>query len=733
MDASTPSRILVAAECKEELEFGGASEIAQIIQGVGFLGLAVFLIFANNAKVGTNAKAPLEARYTVSCTIATAVCLFSGFFNILQMTSLDDFDLPRSTNFTLDISRPVEWILTCPIMQLILVIIGGARLPSYRRFMMPLLTAGNLLCGIAAMFSEGAMKWAWFGFGGILFSLYTYYNAQQIVENSDGEESFFKGDSDYRKLSVIVTLTWFPFPLWFFLSPEGFGLVEDITVIQLGWAVLNVVAKFGFILHLQHIKTKYCTKLDATRELYGIQPGGHVPDEKDLLNMQMVGPDGVATKPDKAFGAEAEPGDEDELGEAKVINLIQETMVSIGLSAHTDRFQKLMLDNGICSTDILERLTQDRSIDLDLPWSLVDAVQKRWKNEKMDLGQDRGGLVEKQDPFKKLLDEGKKRRAGNHAVLPSQSFPQFDLYQQAALAGVLTPPLAPQAAPVDLEPMNQRMDGFEHYLSSIMSELGSLRSMMSEMGQKVEVSQDAICQRMDFSQVSLLQTVNSCQVLLHKVDSAQEGVINKVEGQKAIIEKVSNSQDRLLDVVTGSSDSAKQALLETVTSSSDVLLKKLNLSQQQLMEKTTEAYAVLNQVSTSQEQMSRKMDSNAEAISRRTVESENHLTQKLDGVVREVVNVCETQVGKLNKSLHSDMSTLASQTESTTSVLERGVSMQEERMADITRQNMMVMDMLTTTQERVSTSADSVERFTRQDMMRSSEACLSCLTLSRRP
>ena len=37
-------------------------------------------------------------------TISTAVALFSGFFNILQLTAIDDFDLPgRENNFTLNL------------------------------------------------------------------------------------------------------------------------------------------------------------------------------------------------------------------------------------------------------------------------------------------------------------------------------------------------------------------------------------------------------------------------------------------------------------------------------------------------------------------------------------------------------------------------------------------------------------------------------------------------------
>ena len=70
------------------MEFEGANTVAQIFQGVAFLALAIFLIFANNAKVGGGSRAPLETRYQTALTIATAVCLFSGFFNILQMTGV---------------------------------------------------------------------------------------------------------------------------------------------------------------------------------------------------------------------------------------------------------------------------------------------------------------------------------------------------------------------------------------------------------------------------------------------------------------------------------------------------------------------------------------------------------------------------------------------------------------------------------------------------------------------
>ncbi|CAE8697539.1 unnamed protein product [Polarella glacialis] len=574
------------AKCEETMEFEGASTVAQIIQGVAFLGLAIFLIFANNAKVGSSAKAPLEQRYMTACTIATAICLFSGFFNILQMTGLDNFDLPRSSTYTLDLSRPVEWLLTCPIIQLCLVIIGGARLPSYRKFMMPLLTASMLLCGVAAMFSAGAMSWAWFAFGFMLWSTFTYFNIQQIAEHSDGEEGFLKGESDFRKLSVIVILTWFPFPCWFIVSPEGLGLVWDITIIQVGWAVLNVISKFGFILHLQHVKTRYCKKLEATRELY-------VLDDADGMNKQAD----------------------------KITCLVRETMVS--LTSHCDRFLKLMIDSGITSTDILERLTQA----LEPGGGSDEALE--------------GGLVEGLvDPFRKMLNDAKEALMEHMMAAGGNRNSN----------GARTPPLA----------------GMMNMGGPDVAAAGDVHN-----------SQEAICQRLDFSQVSMLQSVNSSQVLLHKLDSSQEVVLQKMTTQKEVIEKVSGSQNLLIETLAGSNDTAKQ---DTVASSSDILLKKLNASQEELLEK---------QVSQSQDALSRKIDT---------------------------TTTCQTSVGELSKSMHKDMTTVVKQNDATIQALEKGMAVQEERMGDVRRQNMMVMDLLTATQERVAHSGDSIEQFSRQSM-----------------
>ncbi|CAE8618039.1 unnamed protein product [Polarella glacialis] len=588
--------------------------------------------------------------------------------------------------------------------------------------MMPLLTASMLLCGVAAMFSAGAMSWAWFAFGFMLWSTFTYFNIQQIAEHSDGEEGFLKGESDFRKLSVIVILTWFPFPCWFIVSPEGLGLVWDITIIQVGWAVLNVISKFGFILHLQHVKTRYCQKLEATRELYVLDDAG---------TAAALGEGGDAGSKSKAhnFEVDMDKTEEDE-GIEKITCLVRETMVSLCLTSHCDRFLKLMIDSGVTSTDILERLTQDRSCDLNLPWSLVEAVMKRWKAEKMQLGQDNGGLVEGLvDPFKKMLNEAKARQSslgaggqGNNA-LPGQMEALMEHMMAAGgnrnSNGARTPPLAGMmnmGFPQQAGASDERVEALERQNAALMSQLQEMTSLLHTLTQQVNNSQEAICQRLDFSQVSMLQSVNSSQVLLHKLDSSQEVVLQKIAAQKDVIEKVSGSQNLLIETLAGSNDSAKQALLDTVASSSDILLKKLNASQEELLDKQASAHQVLTQVSQSQEQLSRKIDTNNDAASRRAVESDGVLHAKLQDIVFETTTTCQTSVGELSKSMNKDMTTVVHQNNATIQALEKGMSVQEERMGDVRRQNMMVMDLLTATQERVAHSGDSIEQFSRQSL-----------------
>ncbi|CAK9108915.1 Histidine--tRNA ligase (Fragment) [Durusdinium trenchii] len=695
---------------QDKVDLQDAHNIAQIIQGAGFIFLAMWLIFANNSKVAVAQKAPLEQRHAVCATISTAVALFSGFFNILQLTAIDDFELPgRENNFSLNLSRPIEWIATCPIMQLKLVVLAGARVPSYRRFMMPLLSVAVLLCGTASMFTGDALRFGWYGFGLCLACIMFWHNIIQIKENSEGEENAFNGDSDFRKLSLLLILTWFPFPIWFSLSIEGFGVITDYLVIEMGWVALNIVSKFTFIIWMQRMKMVHQRKLEAARELYGLSPTDEIGE--DELKQKTGSVQGKAA----AGGVNANDyglgyGEEAD-SEQKMVEVVAETMVTLGMSAHTDRFLKLMVENGVTNTAVLERLNGERCMELNLPYVLVEACQKRWSSEKMNLGQDQGGVVLKEDPFKKLLEANKERMTAKPGLLGALP----------GMTGDGTPPIHG-----NFQMMMGLNESMEDQLRNVMQEvlmpfreevMTKLHTMEENTQRQLEASQEAMAQRMDFSQVAILQTVNACQVLLHKLDSSQDSVVQKVDTQKLAV-------DNLLNSITGATDNTKQVLMETVNSSSSVLLQKLDITQQDLLKQTKESHAVLEGVATKQTALSKQVDSGNEFTRKRLVEMESTLERRVTETSEEAKKDHSDKTEMLLANMKSELAVLAAQCAAMAETTEKATATQEERMVDVRRQTMLIMDLVSSTQDAIQQSSESLQSFTRSEYLQNSAANL---------
>jgi len=698
-------RRLQVTECESgKVDLEDPHNIAQVCQGSAFILLAMWLIFANNSKVAVAQKAPLEQRHAVCATISTAVALFSGFFNILQLTAIDDFDLPgRENNFSLNLSRPVEWIMTCPIMQLKLVVLAGARVPAYRRFMMPLLSVAVLLCGTASMFTGDALRFGWYGFGLCLAMIMFYHNALQIVENSEGEESAFNGDSDFRKLSLLLIITWIPFPVWFSLSVEGFGVITDYLVIEMGWVALNIISKFTFIILMQRMKMVHQRKLEAARELYGLSPTDDIPEE-ELKMKAKVPSNGVnAAAYGLGYGEEAE-------SEEKMVEVVAETMVTLGMSAHTDRMLHLMVDSGVTNTAVLERLTMERCMELNLPWVLIESAQKRWTSEKMNLGQDKGGVVEKEDPFMKLLEANRNRLTGKD-MLPGMS--------GAATPTGIMGPMGGFGGPMNEQVGDQIKGMMMDVLQPMRDEITSLSTQMhnieENLHRQLETTQESIAQRMDFSQVAILQTVNACQVLLHKLDSSQDGVVQKIDGQKAVV-------DNLLSNITGATDNTKQALLESVNSSSSVLLQKLDLTQQDLLKQSKVSHEVLESVATNQGALSKQMESSHEFTRKRLVEMEDTLVKKTSEMGGEVKAVQVEKCDGLLQHIQKDLASLGKWCSAMVESTEKATATQEERMIDVRRQTMLIMDIVSSTQDAITTSSESLQSFTHSQFMNNSAA-----------
>ncbi|CAE7660421.1 petJ [Symbiodinium microadriaticum] len=377
---------------------------------------------------------------------------------------------------------------------------------------------------------------------------------------------------------------------------------------------------------------------------------------------------------------------------------------------------KLMVENGVTNTAVLERLTAERCMELNLPWALIDAAQRRWTAEKMNMGQDSGGNIEKEDPFKKLLEANKERMVGKNLA---SSLPGM-------YSGLNTPPVAGMGAMGMMD-----MAGMEEQMMSVMNKvmvpfqdmvMGRMQAMEENIQRQLEMTQEAISQRMDFSQVSLLQTVNACQVLLHKLDSSQETVMQKMDTQKSIVDRMVESYSGLVQNIDSASDNTKRSLLDTVNTSSAVMLQKLDTTQQDLLKQTHESHAVLQGVAQSQTSLAKKVDSGNEFTTRRLVEMETCLSKKVTETGDSISRSQTVSSEKMLESLRGDLSTLAQQGNAMVDATEKSASAQEERMSDVRRQNMMILDLLTQAQETMHTSAESLQSFTRSEIMRDSAA-----------
>ena len=228
----------------------------------------------------------------------------------------------------------------------------------------------------------------------------------------------------------------------------------------MGWVALNIISKFTFIIWMQRMKMVHQRKLEAARELYGLSPTDEIAED-ELRTKAVIPKNGFAAG---AYGLGV--GEEAE-SEEKMVEVVSETMVTLGMSAHTDRAWdetgwrwaprpleaaggerrhehggaraaqrramhgvepalrasnvRLLARNGLQTVVFNELFNDFRMFSLDLKGRgmlsgrfgcaqvLIEACQKRWTSEKMNLGQDKGGVVEKEDPFMKLLEANKER------------------------------------------------------------------------------------------------------------------------------------------------------------------------------------------------------------------------------------------------------------------------------------------------------------------------------------
>eukprot|EP00747_Dinoflagellata_sp_TGD_P017061 gnl/TRDRNA2_/TRDRNA2_125565_c0_seq1.p1 gnl/TRDRNA2_/TRDRNA2_125565_c0~~gnl/TRDRNA2_/TRDRNA2_125565_c0_seq1.p1 ORF type:complete len:814 (-),score=173.33 gnl/TRDRNA2_/TRDRNA2_125565_c0_seq1:320-2422(-) len=261
---------------------------------------------------------------------------------------------------------------------MVLVLIGGQKIPENRRLMMPGMSVAVLLCGVMSTFSEDiTVRVLWYSISSMVVCIMFFFNAKQIMEHSGGEETIWQGESEFRKATLILIGTWFPFPLWYILSPEGLDLINDGLTIQLGWSFLNILAKGSFIFYIQRTKDAYFMREQNRKENYGVTSVSPAYKTSETLEDHLSDDDDRYSVMDRADSIKKPQQQQTRLGA-----MVHDVMAFRGMGKESERLVRLLNEAEIHTVTDVERLTREQCDDMKLPWDLVQALQKRIRGRK---------------------------------------------------------------------------------------------------------------------------------------------------------------------------------------------------------------------------------------------------------------------------------------------------------------------------------------------------------------
>lgn len=190
------------------------------------------------------------------------ICLVSFFFNLGHVLAYL-VHLDHSAMLKLVF---LEYMLTCPVMQANLAILGGPSVQERHRGEVAALTLLVLSFGFAAsMIDSIVLKMACFVLGASAFVVLVKVNNSMVLQHSGGRESIFGGNlharpSPYKKIAKKIVMTWVLFPLWWLISPEGLGVLQNHEVNSTVQVFLSIVAKGLYVIMIRLITDKYANK-----------------------------------------------------------------------------------------------------------------------------------------------------------------------------------------------------------------------------------------------------------------------------------------------------------------------------------------------------------------------------------------------------------------------------------------------------------------------------------------
>lgn len=226
---------------------------------------------------------PLQSRFRFCATCDKTISVASSLFALLGVT--------RWLNIgNINGCRYLSYAVTCPLMQVELVVLIAPVVPGFRfvwRFVFSLtfivLMTGYVASIIWLPVFEGSVwtfvqDWdmeqlrptvkAYVVAGavcGISIIFLVVLPFLAVMYTINGGHRNHDLPEYYRVILLTVILTWVCFPVWWFLSWEGMAVITDTKLNELGFTLLNIIAKGIFIwLGFSMVqKEKLCPKSEA--------------------------------------------------------------------------------------------------------------------------------------------------------------------------------------------------------------------------------------------------------------------------------------------------------------------------------------------------------------------------------------------------------------------------------------------------------------------------------------
>ena len=170
------------------------------------------------------------------------VFLVSIYCHTVEASNLDDVYI-SSRGVKINAAMYVDWTITCPILQLIFVILAGAKVTVSVGWHLAV-TAFMIISGALACFVVDSDRRFTCFFAGCVFMFWMTRNMNlMILESTDSASSLFCGGHYLTRLGQTTIATWLTFPIMWLYSDVGYGWYPEM---KYAFLVMNVVSKLAF-------------------------------------------------------------------------------------------------------------------------------------------------------------------------------------------------------------------------------------------------------------------------------------------------------------------------------------------------------------------------------------------------------------------------------------------------------------------------------------------------------